>query len=1143
MKTIRGLSTRASNHALRAATLVLLAAAGPTHRMWAQSDSGQVVGTVKDAAGASIPGATLTLTNQENGLVLSGKSNGSGELLVPAVPRGMYTAKIEAPGFQSQTESVTVNVTQSQTVVFQLAPGAVTSTVEVTGAASLVNTSDPTLGETIEGTQITELPLDGRNTISLALLSPGVTNGAHVEYGQDTAGRFADSGGAQISVNGVRAQANNFILDGVDNNDGLQNVILFFPNVDATQQFKIDTSVAPAQFGRGGGALIITSLKSGTNQLHGSAFYFNRGTELQANPNYRFQGAPETPISPYSQNQFGGSAGLPIVKNKLFLFGDYQGERRNQPGGAHYVTVPTALMRMGNFSELLNPNLTYGSFNTTYPVCVPNYATLNNNVAATSHGQIYDPQTNCQVFPGNIIPTSRLNPAAVNYLSAFPLPTRSDRILQNYLVVQNSAFKSNTFDTRTDWNPSSSDLFFFRTSYDNTASLNGSEFPLLPANGGGTYIHARGYDLGYTHTFSPHVVNEARIAYNRDNYGYLPTYNGQTISANLGIVNANRSPLLGGGALIGGYGNQLEYTGDYGTFAVPQNTYEVTDTLNFNRGKHSFNVGGTVLRRQVNFFRPIAGKGIFSISGNGAGFTGFEDTELLVGGVNNYQIGAQSGFFGNVSQEDAVFAQDDWRVSNRLTLNLGVRWDLLTFPFEEHDNQAAFDVSTGTVLEAGKNGVSRSIINQDYKDFAPRVGFAYDLHGDGKSSIHGGYGIFYFPDYGGISNQLGQQPPFGGQTQYNAYQGYCITFTGQTPLPSTAPGGYKCPGYTNAAAVTTPLPAPGNPSFNPAAPTNYSGLAVNPNDKRSREQEWNLQIQQQFSSKDVVSIAYAGNYGDRLSTYYYYSYQLDSPTQPFANQSGITLNDYNGHANYNGLQVHYEHRGKSILATGSYAFSHTLDDTASAYGGTPTTTLLYFNQGLNYGNSIQDQRHVFSSSIVWFLPFGRGQEFGSNTNHLTDLLIGGWQLNNIVQLQSGQPVDLVAAGNDVYSIRPDLVAPIRYPKSISGRWFDPASFSSTSIPTIQATDRPSTTVPVREGTLGRNQVYGPGFRVDNFSIQKNLHISEGKVVEFHLDAFNVFNTPNFENPNNAQGNAGTFGQITSINGNLRVFQLAARLAF
>jgi hypothetical protein len=1111
-----------------------------------QSESGRVVGIVSDPAGAVIAGATLTLTNSATGVVLTTTSNGSGELSLPAVPRGDYTAKIAAAGFQSQTQQVTVTVTQSETLVFHLAAGSVSTSVEVTGAASLVNTTDPTLGETIEGKQITELPLNGRNALNLALLTPGVTQGAYVEYGQDTVNRFSDTGGGALSVNGTRSQANNFILDGVDNNDGLQNVILFFPPVDATQEFKVSTNVAPAQFGRAGGALVVSSIRSGSNQFHGSAFDFYRNASLAANPNYQFQGASFTPPGAYHRNQFGGSAGGPILRNKLFFFGDYQGTRIASPDGTHYDTVPTALMRQGNFSELLSPALTGGSLTTTFPVCVPNAATMNSNLPVYSKGQIYDPHT-CTPFSGNIIPAGRLNPAAINYLNAFPMPSRSDRVVDNYFVDNSSTSNYNTFDARLDWNPSSSDLFFFRFSYDNSTSNNQSELPQQPgyaalsANGAKNYTHARGYVVGYTHTFNTHVVNEARIAYNRDNYGFEPSNYGTSAGAQLGIADTDLGQPDSGGPLIGGGGSEIEYTGDYGLFAVPQNTYEVADTVTVSRGNHSLNLGGTFLRRQVSFFRPINGKGGFFIATNGSDFTGYETSEMLVGGFDNYAIGTQTGYFGEINQEDGVFAQDDWRATHRLTLNLGVRWDLLTWPYEMHNRQAAFDVLTGTVLEAGVDGTSRTIVNQDYGNFAPRVGFAYDLHGDGRTALHGGYGIFYYPDYGGISNQLGQQQPFGGASTSYAYQGYCLTFTGQT---ATQGAPYTCPGYTTPAAVTAPLPQPGFSNFNPAAPPpSFTGLAVNRDNQHSRVQEWNLQLQQQAGPSDVFSLAYVGTRGDRLSTYYNYNnYTIGATTKPFPNLGGITYNDYNGVSNYDGLQLHYEHRTANLTATASYAWSHALDDSASPFSGTPTTILLYYDLPANYGNSYEDERNIFSSSFIYNLPFGRGQAIGRNVSRLTDLLVGGWQLNDIVQLSTGQPVDLSASGSAAPGNRPDLIAPINYPKSISGYWFNPASFSS-AIPSVLATDGTGNSVFTRVGTLARNQIYGPGFRTMNVGLQKNLHISEGRQLELHGDAFNVTNTPNFSNPNNSMGDLTTFGKITGLHGEARQIQLAARFVF
>ena len=1126
--------TRWPGALLPIAAAAVLSMAAPRYA-YGQAESGQITGTVTDPTGAAIPNATVTLLNGQTGLRLTGTSNSSGELNIPAVPRGNYVATVVAAGFQAETENVTVTVTTSLTLNFKLQAGAASTTVEVTGAATLVDTSDPTLGETIEGKQITELPLNGRNALNLALLTPGVTQGVYGESGNDPSNRNGESGGSALSVNGIRPQANNFLLDGVDNNDGLQNIILFFPNVEATQEFKVDTSIAPAQYGRAGGALVIASTRSGTNSIHGAAFEFYRSGKFDSNPNYRFLGAPEAANPPYNRNQFGGAVGLPIIKNKLFLFGDYSGLREDLPGNASYITVPSVLMRQGVFTELLNPAQTYNAFDTLYPACYPNAATLNNNPAVNSKGQIFDPQT-CQPFAGNIIPTARLNPAAVNYLNAFPLPSRSDRVLQNYLSQQQSAVKYNTFDARLDWTPSSKDLFFFRSSYDNSTNASTSQLgPTLPNNGGTSYVHARGYDLGYTRTITGSIVNEARLAYNRDNYGYQPPNYGENISANLGIVNANRNTETTGGALIGGSNDQLEYSGDYGLFAVPQNTIEVTDTLSVQRGAHSLHVGGTFLRRQVNFFRPIDGKGFFALAYHGSDFTGFEDSELLVGGVDNYGIGAQNGYFGEVSQEDGLFAQDDWRVNSRLTLNLGIRWDFLTWPYEMHNNQAAFDVQNGTVLLAGQNGVPRSIRNQNPLNFAPRVGFAYELTPDGRSSIHGGYGIFYFPDYGGISNQLGQQPPFGGNATYYARNGYCVTFTGQTSVGAP----YTCPGYTVGTAATIPLPLPGFPNFNPQdPPQGIGGLAVNQNDKHSRMQEYNLQLQQQMGKDDVFNVAYVGTHGDRLSTYYNYNqYNFNTTALPFPNLGQISYNAYQGISWYNGLQAHYEHRQGNALLTASYTWSHSLDDSPDAFGGgsvvsSPLEPLL------EYGNSSQDQRHIFAGSAVYNLPFGKGETFGGGVNHAVDLLIGGWQTNLIGLFQSGQPVDLSTGVNNPGN-RPDVVGPIRYPKQIAGQWFDPTSFSD-NIP-LHIVNQVG--VYDRVGTLGRNTIVGPGYRNINFGLQKNLHLTERFTLELHGDAFNVLNTPQFTNPS-ASVTGSNFGEITGTRQNSnRQIQLASRLTF
>ncbi len=1097
----------------------------------AQSDNGRIVGTVTDPSGAAISGANVQVVNTDNGIQLHATSNAAGEFNIFAVPRGNYTAQIDAPGFETEKQSFTVTVTQVQTLIFKLQPGSVTTTVQVSSAAPLVDTSNATLGETIQGKQITQLPLNGLNFTNLALLTPGVTRGNYGNLQSGVAGnaetfRNNESGGGAISVNGLQPAADNFILDGVDNNDGLVNTLLFFPNIFATQEFKIDTSVAPAQFGRAGGAIVVSSIKSGTNSFHGSAFEYYRSGKFDSNPYYQFLGAGPTPNPSYNRNQFGGDAGLPIIKDKLFIFGDYQGWREAVPVGAGFVTVPTARMRKGDLSEVLNPALTGGQS--------INHSNLCQASNAPATGQIFDPIT-CNPFPGNIIPQNRLNRAAVNYLNAFPLPTLTNTILNNYETFQTAAIKYNTFDVRLDWVANAKDVAFFRYSYDNSTDFKSSALPTLPAGfgSGNNYVHARGYDLGYTHTFTQNVVNEAHIAYNRDNYGYQPPFYGVPVSADLGIVNANRNLETSGGALIGGYNTELSYTGDYGLYAVPQNTYEVTDTVNWQRGAHAFKFGGTGIRRQVEYFRPIAGKGYFNISGNGQDFTGYEVSDLLASFVDNYQIGAQNGYFSNISQEDGLFAQDDWRVNQRLTLNLGIRWDLLTWPYESHNRQASFDINTGHVLLAGQNGVSRSIVNQDYHNFGPRLGFAYDLHGDGKSVLHGGYGVYYYPTYGGINNQLGQQAPFGGAVDYQARLGNCITLTGQTPMQGTD-GFASC--KVNSAGQITPLPRPGFPNFNPAAPPQgLSTLAVDRNNQNSQIQEWNLQLQQQFGSNNVFDIAYVGTKADHLEDFYNYNlFQYGTAKQNFPNLGTITYEIYNGTSNYNGLQLHVEHRAKDLILTGSYAWSHTLDDSTTG------TLALYYDPKASYGNSSQDQRQTFSSSIVYYLPVGRGQRYANGISRPLDWVIGGWQTNLIAIVASGQPVDL-STGFTNTANEPDELAPIQYPKGIRGFWFNPSTFSA-NIPTYTSPNH--ITVYKRLGNTLRNQVYGPGQRVVNFSLEKNVHLTDRLNLELHGDAFNVFNTPQFTNPGSAMNNPQTFGKITGVQSYTnRQIQLAARLVF
>src|ERR1700733_14900341 len=716
----------------------------------AQSDTGRVTGTVTDSSGALLPGSAVTLTNTATGVVQTATSGNDGNYTFAAVTRGNYIISATATGFETISQTFELQVSQVKTADLQLRPGASGITVDVTDAAPIVDVSTSSTGEVIEGRQVVELPLGQRNFLQLATLTPGVTRGA---YGSDASGingnvetlRYADSGGGALTVNGLRPQSNNFLLDGVDNNESLVNTIVVFPSPDAVQEFRVTTAVAPAEFGRAGGAIVNTSIKSGTNQIHGTVFGYFRDQIFDASPNY-FN--PTAAVPPFQRKQFGFAAGGPILKDKLFIFGDYQALRQKQPQDEGFQTVPTALFRQGNFTELLGRSTTTlpdagltgcttvtAASGNVYPT-VGADAQKNFN-ASTDNGAIFDPTT-CRQFAANgvanVIPTSRLNPAAVNYLNAFDAPN-SPGVINNFFVIRHSITNYNDFNVRLDYHLSSKDTLFVLYSYGQDNNTITSLFTNLPADfaSGDNVNHPRAVAAGYTRIFTTNLINEFHFGYNRPEYGYINPQDGEPVSANLGIVNANRSALLGGGALIGGSNTEIAYTGDGGAYQVPQKSYQFTDAVTYVHGPHTFKAGANIIRREVDFFQGNDSKGDFVIGGvnfPGTGrFTGNETSELM-SGFTDYEIGVASSFFKTFNYETGYFVQDDWKVNRRLTLTLGVRYDLYTYPYEQNNNQANYDFATGTLQVAGVNGNSRSLINTDKNNFAPRIGFAYDLYGN-----------------------------------------------------------------------------------------------------------------------------------------------------------------------------------------------------------------------------------------------------------------------------------------------------------------------------------------------------------------------------------------------------------------------------
>jgi hypothetical protein len=1094
--------------------------------LWSQAPTGGITGTVTDGTGAIVAGATVTIKNTATNAQRTAASNEAGAYNIPSLPPGPYTVRVEMKGFTSQVRSdIDLQVGQVARLDFSLQVGNVQEVVEVSGQAPTIDTDTSAVGTVIENKRIVDLPLNGRNYLQLASLIPGATtNGPASSQGQGRMGGQRNE--FALNISGQRVHYNHYTLDGIENTDPNFNTYLLLPSIDALQEFKVESGIMAAEYGRAIAQLNVTT-KSGTNAYHGALFEFLRNSALDAK---NFFDAGNKPIPAFRRNQFGGTVGGPVTipklfngRDKLFFFFDYEGLRESK-GLSQTATVPSAAYRSGDFSGL------------SAIVYDPKSRVLD------STGKL----VSATPFLNNRIPSDRISPVSQKVLNFFPLPNIVQGVVANNFL--NTEGRTSTADQETgkvDYQMTPNDSWIFRYSHSGEVRYS----PInIPNQGNNVTVQVHQSLLGNTWVMSSNKVNEFKFGISRLESGNIARRAGvEDVVGTLGIAQIPHDfPLYWGVP-------NISFTGFSGIgeasdtpFINWDTVFQWTDNFTWTKGRHNIKFGTDIRHTRFNQIGGVVTRGRFAADGRYTTGPGVSATP--VNSTADFLLGLLSNSEGQIGKPVANFRdnyysfyiQDDWRITSKLTLNIGLRYEDETPWTDKFDNIVNIDFrwdnsQAPVYVRAGKGDpyggfpafrlppqipyvrdgrFGRGAFQNDINDFAPRLGLAYSLNN--KTVIRTGAGIFYVRDIGNATFDVVRNGPF--STRLSEPANLTVpNLTWEKPFTTTATPSFILANQFN-------------------EPTSYVG-------------QWSFGVQRQLSTNTSLEVTYLGSTGVHLRRLTTYNAAPPGPGSTSARRAfpslGGTVQNMNApsHSTYHGLQARFQQRfshGLTLLS--SFAYSKSIDNGSGirTTDGDSLTPSNNYNLNGERGLSAFDFRKRLTTSALYELPVGRGKRFLNSAPGLVDVLLGGWQVGSIITFQDGFPATATCGFGNVQNsdttCYPDATG---INPNLSRDQQDPAHFFNTAA----FVDRiPGLGPQFRYGNSGRNTIIGPGIIDWDFSTSKRFKFNEQRNLEFRSEFFNIPNHPIFNQPGTSPGRP-QYGVIGSTKVESRQLQFGLKLNF